>query len=62
MFWGKDFKVRIFWETHKIWKNLPWGFVNQLIYLVNVKTKEDFFQIMCASVLFISKYSVSFIS
>ena len=40
-------KVRTFWETQKIWKNLPHG-LN--IFLVYVQTmKKIFFQIMCAS-------------
>ena len=32
-------KVRTFWETHKIWKNLPRGFDDE----------DIFFQILCAS-------------
>ena len=34
-------KVRTFWETHKIWKNLPLG--------RGPNHEEDFFQIICAS-------------
>ena len=38
-------KVRTFWEAHKFWKNLPYGFdvylVNQLICQNH---KEDFFK------------------
>ena len=31
-------KARTFWETHKIWKIFLVVLINQLIYLVNVKT------------------------
>ena len=43
-------KVRTFWETHKIWKNLPHGF-DKSADLLNKRQnhEEDFFQIMCAS-------------
>ena len=39
-----------FWETHKIWKNLPHGF-DKLADLLSKRQnhEEDFFQIMCAS-------------
>ena len=43
-------KVQTFWETHKIWKNLPRGF-DKSADLLNKRQnlKEDFFEIMCAS-------------
>ena len=43
-------KVWTFWETHKIWKNLPYGFDKSADLLSKRQNhKEDFFQIMCAS-------------
>ena len=43
-------KVRTFWETHKIWKNLPHGFDKSADLLSKRQNhEEDFFQIMCAS-------------
>ena len=43
-------KGRIFWETHKIWKNLPYGFDKSADLLSKRQNhEEDFFQIMCAS-------------
>ena len=36
-------KVQTFWETHKIWKNLPIILTNLLIYLVYVKTMWKIF-------------------
>ena len=43
-------KVRTFWETHKIWKNLPHGFDKSADLLSKRQNHvEDFFQIMCAS-------------
>ena len=43
-------KVRTFWETHKIWKNLPNGFDKSADLLSKCQNhEEDFFQIMCAS-------------
>ena len=43
-------KVRTFWETQKIWKNLPHGFDKSADLLSKRQNhEEDFFQIMCAS-------------
>ena len=43
-------KVRNFWETHKIWKNLPHGFETSADLLSKCQNHaEDFFQIMFAS-------------
>ena len=43
-------KVRTFWETHKIWKNLPHGFDKSADLLSKRQNhKEDFFQILCVS-------------
>ena len=45
-----NIKVRTFLETHKIWKNLPYGFDKSADLLSKRQNhKEDFFQIMCAS-------------
>ena len=41
-----QFKVQLFWEGHKIFRNLPYGFD---IYLVNVKTIRQIAQIFVAS-------------
>ena len=44
------FKVRNFWETHKIWKNLPHGLDKSAdLFSKRQNNEEDFFQIMCAS-------------
>ena len=44
-----SFKVWTFWETHKIWKNLPYGFDKSADLLSKCQNhKADFFQIMCA--------------
>ena len=43
-------KVRTFWETPKIWKNLPHSFDKSADLLSKRQNhEEDFFQIMCAS-------------
>ena len=44
-------KVRTFWETHKIWKNIPHGFDKSADLLSKHQNHEEFFffQIMCAS-------------
>ena len=43
-------KSRTFWETHKIWKNLPHGFDKSADLLSKCQNhEEDFFQIMCAT-------------
>ena len=43
-------KVQTFWETHKIWKNLPHGFDKSADLLSKQQNhEEDFFQIMYAS-------------
>ena len=39
-------KVRTFWETHQIWKNLPRGFDKSADLLIKRQNhKEDFFQL-----------------
>ena len=43
-----SFKVHIFWEGHKIWKNLPPDLTQQLSLLSNVKTSGRIFQIFVA--------------
>ena len=45
--WRWEGKVRTFWETHKIWKNLLHGFDKSADLLS--KPWRRFFQIMCAS-------------
>ena len=43
-------KVHKFWEGHKLWKNIPFRFdVYLLMYLVNVKSKREIFQIFWPS-------------
>ena len=43
-------KVKTFWETHKIWKNLPHDVDKSADLLSKGQNhEEDFFQIMCAS-------------
>ena len=43
-------KVRTFWETPKIWKNLPHSFDKSADLLSKRQNhEEDFFQIMCTS-------------
>ena len=44
-------KVRTFWKTHNIWKNLPDGYGKSADLLSKRQNhEEDFFQInMCAS-------------
>ena len=38
-------KVRTFWETHKIWKNLPHDFEKSADFLSNRQNnEEDFFK------------------
>ena len=45
----KEFdKVKILWEGHKIWKNLPPVLTKQLFLLSSVKTSGRFFQIFVA--------------
>ena len=39
-----DLKVKILWEGHKIWKNLPLVLTKQLFLLSSVKTSGRFFQ------------------
>ena len=42
------FKVKMLWEGHKIWKNLPPVLTKQLFLLSSVKTSGRFFQIFLA--------------
>ena len=46
VFW---YKVQIWWEGQKIWKNLPPVLTKQLFLLSSVKTSGRFFQIFVAS-------------
>ena len=41
-------KVRTFWETHKIWKNLPHGF-DKSANLLSQNHEEDFLKYVCFS-------------
>ena len=44
------FKVWTFWETHKIWKNLPYGFNKSADLLSKLQNhKADFFKCVCFS-------------
>ena len=38
-----DIKVRTFWETHKIWKNLPYGFDKSADLLSKRQNHKEYF-------------------